>query len=85
LKAKFLICQKQWRLEVWGEIIATAFGKLGTSPSIVQPCAKKSFLNSARLKAPQRGTALSRALFKKLFLAQGWTIEGEVPNLPKAV
>lgn len=34
---------------------------------------------------PQRGTALSRALFKKLFLAQGWTIEGEVPNLPKAV
>ncbi|MGK3628378.1 lysophospholipid acyltransferase family protein, partial [Acinetobacter sp. A11] len=34
---------------------------------------------------PQRGTALSRALFKKLFLAQGWTIEGEVPNFPKAV
>ena len=33
---------------------------------------------------PQRGTALSRALFKN-FLAQGWTIEGEVPNLPKAV
>ena len=26
---------------------------------------------------PQRGTALSRALFKN-FLAQGWTIEGEV-------
>ncbi|WP_107317091.1 lysophospholipid acyltransferase family protein, partial [Acinetobacter baumannii] len=36
-------------------------------------------------QVPQRGNALSRALFKKLFLAQGWTIEGEVPNFPKAV
>jgi len=36
-------------------------------------------------QVPQRGNALSRALFKKLFLAQGWTIEGEIPNFPKAV
>ncbi|SSU39038.1 Uncharacterised protein [Acinetobacter baumannii] len=37
--------------------MATALGKLGTSPSIVQPCAKKSFLNNARLKAlPRWGT-----------------------------
>jgi 1-acyl-sn-glycerol-3-phosphate acyltransferase len=28
---------------------------------------------------------LSRALFKTLFLAQGWSIEGEFPNLSKAV
>lgn len=36
-------------------------------------------------QVPHRGTRLSRALFKKLFLAQGWTIEGEFPNLAKAV
>lgn len=34
-------------------------------------------------QVPQRGNALSRALFKKLFLAQGWTIEGEVPTFLK--
>ncbi|ENW95472.1 1-acyl-sn-glycerol-3-phosphate acyltransferase [Acinetobacter sp. NIPH 298] len=34
---------------------------------------------------PQRGTASSRALCKKLFLRQGWKIIGEIPNLPKAV
>ncbi|MCH7305876.1 1-acyl-sn-glycerol-3-phosphate acyltransferase [Acinetobacter higginsii] len=34
---------------------------------------------------PQRGTAYSRALCKKLFLGQGWTVVGEIPNLPKAV
>ncbi|WP_343619955.1 1-acyl-sn-glycerol-3-phosphate acyltransferase [Acinetobacter proteolyticus] len=34
---------------------------------------------------PQRGNAYSRALCKKLFLSQGWTVVGEIPNLPKAV
>lgn len=34
---------------------------------------------------PQRGTAYSRALCKKLFLGQGWTVVGEIPNLSKAV
>lgn len=34
---------------------------------------------------PARGTTLSRKLFKKLFLAQGWSFEGEFPNYPKAV
>ena len=30
-------------LDVCGEIMATALGKLGTSPSMVQPCAKRVF------------------------------------------
>lgn len=34
---------------------------------------------------PQRGTVYSRALCKKLFLGQGWKLNGEIPNLPKAV
>jgi len=34
---------------------------------------------------PQRGTAFSRALCRKLFLTQGWTVVGEIPNLAKAV
>ena len=35
-------------------------------------------------QVPQRGTASSRALFKNIFLAQGWQMVGEFPNLPKA-
>lgn len=34
---------------------------------------------------PQRGNFYSRELCKKLFLSQGWTVVGEIPNLPKAV
>ena len=34
---------------------------------------------------PSRGGKLSQALFKQLFLAQGWQLKGEFPNLPKAV
>lgn len=34
---------------------------------------------------PQRGTISSRALCQKLFIAQGWKIQGEIPNLAKAV
>jgi len=36
-------------------------------------------------QVPARGSSLSRTIFKKLFLAQGWRFEGEFPNLPKAV
>ena len=36
-------------------------------------------------QVPSRGTPLSKSIFKKLFLAQGWSFEGEFPNLPKAV
>ncbi|WP_445116270.1 1-acyl-sn-glycerol-3-phosphate acyltransferase [Acinetobacter sp. WZC-1] len=36
-------------------------------------------------QVPQRGTPASRNFFKKLYLAQGWRFEGELPNLPKAV
>lgn len=36
-------------------------------------------------QVPSRGSALSKAFFKRLFLAQGWRFEGEFPNLPKAV
>jgi hypothetical protein len=32
---------------------------------------------------PSRGTAATRLLCQKLFLAQGWTFEGKFPNLPK--
>ncbi|WP_096911177.1 1-acyl-sn-glycerol-3-phosphate acyltransferase [Acinetobacter colistiniresistens] len=34
---------------------------------------------------PQRGSLYSRTLCKKIFLSQGWTVVGEIPNLPKAV
>lgn len=34
---------------------------------------------------PSRGGKLSQILFKQLFLAQGWQLKGEFPNLPKAV
>ncbi len=34
---------------------------------------------------PSRGGKLSQTLFKQLFLAQGWQLKGEFPNLPKAV
>lgn len=36
-------------------------------------------------QVPARGSHLSRTIFKKIFLAQGWGFEGEFPNLPKAV
>lgn len=36
-------------------------------------------------QVPQRGTPLNRSIFKKLYLAQGWSFEGDFPNLPKAV
>ena len=36
-------------------------------------------------QVPQRGTTSSRNFFKSLYLAQGWSFEGEFPNLPKAV
>lgn len=36
-------------------------------------------------QVPSRGSHLSRTIFKKIFLAQGWHFEGEFPNLPKAV
>ena len=36
-------------------------------------------------QVPARGSRLSRNIFKKIFLAQGWSFEGEFPNLPKAV
>src|SRR5690606_32230586 len=35
--------------------------------------------------APARGSKLSRTFFRQLFLAQGWRLEGEFPDLPKAV
>lgn len=34
---------------------------------------------------PSRGNRLSRYFFKRIFLVQGWQLEGEFPNLPKAV
>ncbi|WP_111885591.1 1-acyl-sn-glycerol-3-phosphate acyltransferase [Acinetobacter sp. CFCC 11171] len=36
-------------------------------------------------QVPSRGSPLSRAIFKTLFLAQGWKFDGEFPNLAKAV
>ena len=36
-------------------------------------------------QVPARGSSLSRTIFKKIFLAQGWHFEGEFPDLPKAV
>ncbi|NNH34100.1 acyltransferase [Acinetobacter sp. NIPH 2377] len=36
-------------------------------------------------QVPARGSRLSRTIFQKIFLAQGWSFEGEFPNLPKAV
>lgn len=36
-------------------------------------------------QVPSRGSALTRQVFKKIFLAQGWRFSGEFPNLPKAV
>ena len=34
---------------------------------------------------PQRGTRLSRRLFKLILRAQGWKFIGNIPNVPKAV
>jgi len=34
---------------------------------------------------PSRGSKLSRTFFRQLFLGQGWRLEGEFPDLPKAV
>lgn len=34
---------------------------------------------------PQRGGDWTKRIFKKIFLAQGWRMQGEFPNLPKAV
>lgn len=36
-------------------------------------------------KVPQRGSQWIKGFFKQLFLAQGWKIQGEFPNLAKAV
>lgn len=36
-------------------------------------------------QVPSRGTPLSKSFFKKLFLAQGWSFDGDFPDLPKAV
>lgn len=35
--------------------------------------------------APQRGSELSRKLFKSAYLALGWRFQGDFPNYPKAV
>ena len=34
---------------------------------------------------PTRGTPFSRKIFQKLFSCTGWSIQGEIPNAPKAV
>jgi 1-acyl-sn-glycerol-3-phosphate acyltransferase len=34
---------------------------------------------------PHRGTTVSQNFFKSIYLAQGWEMHGEFPNLPKAV
>ena len=34
---------------------------------------------------PHRGTTISQNFFKTVYLAQGWEMHGEFPNLPKAV
>ena len=34
---------------------------------------------------PARGSRWSKSLFRKIFLAQGWSFEGEFPDLSKAV
>lgn len=34
---------------------------------------------------PARGTRWTKSLFRQIFLAQGWSFEGEFPDLPKAV
>lgn len=34
---------------------------------------------------PARGSAFTKQLFKRIYLAQGWSFDGEFPNLPKAV
>lgn len=34
---------------------------------------------------PARGSRWSKSLFQKIFLAQGWSFEGEFPDLAKAV
>jgi hypothetical protein len=36
-------------------------------------------------QVPARSGNLSRNIFKKIFLAQGWSFDSEFPNLPKAV
>ena len=36
-------------------------------------------------KVPQRGTKLTKKFWRQIFLAQGWTIKGELPNINKAV
>lgn len=36
-------------------------------------------------QVPARGSALTKRIFRQIFLAQGWSFEGEFPNLPKAV
>lgn len=36
-------------------------------------------------KLPKRGNALSKIVWRNLFLAQGWQIKGEIPNINKAV
>lgn len=54
-------------------------------------CQEETFImNTKRFpelpsQLPRRGNPLSRRFFKWLFLAQGWQLDGEFPNLPKAV
>ena len=36
-------------------------------------------------QVPHRGKKISQAFFKALYLAQGWEMHGEFPNIPKAV
>ena len=36
-------------------------------------------------QVPARGSVLSRALFKRLYSLAGWSVQGEIPDLPKAV
>ncbi len=46
--------------------------------------AQTRFPNSRRMCQPA-AAKLSRTFFRQLFLAQGWRLEGEFPDLPKAV
>ena len=62
---------------------ASAYDKLNTEIYMIKTMTQ--YFPTLPDRVPARGSALTKQIFKRIYLAQGWRFEGEFPNLPKAV
>ena len=76
LKVKFTICKTMIGASVYNAFLSKWHSTINMQA--------KNFPNLPP-QLPARGTAHSRAWFRQLLFLQGWSFEGEIPDLPKGV